>query len=1395
MRTLFWCVSLCCVLLTGFAAANPPASAAPEAITVVLDDNYPPYVFRDDQGTLQGYLVDLWRRWEKQTGVSVHLKGQHWQDALETMRTDRADVIDTIFENAERREHFDFSPAYADIPVSIYADANIGGLGDLSQLHGFTVGTKKGDDCATRLTREHIAIRAEFQDYQSLIDAALSQDVRIFCLDEPPANYLLHKANADKLYRKTLTLYTGQFHRAFRKGDVETQKLVQDGFQSIPDNEQRQIKEKWFGNTTSRDIRIFLLRSIPIILLITGILLTWNFLLRRKVRQKTRELLNERRHLETVFRTIPDMIWLKDVNGVYLSCNAQFERFFGAPQEKILGKTDYDFVSKELADFFREKDRRALENDTPTSNDEWVTFADTGRQALLETIKTPMRDANGIVIGVLGIARDVTLYHNTQSEILALQQRFESAFRASPVGACIIGANDSCVIEINSRFAADFGWMPQELMGKPFGDTGLWCDASDYQRWQADLAQTESLSEWTTRWFQRGGNKRWVSLSASRLELAKEPGILIHAVDFTPRHQAEGLLEAQREILELIAGGAPLQQTLEALANVVEREAPGMLAVALLLDKEGKRLHHGAAPSIPKAYLNRIEGITIGPKVGACGTAAYLKQVVITEDISTDPAWSTIADFALSFNLRACWSAPIMDKHNQVLGTFALYYDRVGRPTEHQRRLIDMAAQTASIAITRDKEDAALRSSEAFNKLLFADSNLPYVVLDARTGLIIDGNVAAAKAYGVSARAHLIGLNPLDVSAAQQSDGTPSLAAATEAINLCLERGEHIVEWRHQRPDGTIWDAEIRLIRFKMDGKTLIQTAIRDISERKKIEESLRLAAKVFENTDEGITITDKDGLIVAVNHAFTTITGYAESEALGRNPKILQSGRHDPEFYQEMWQSLLEQGSWRGEIWNKHKSGQIYPQWLTISAAKNAHGTTTHYVAVFSDISSLKQTELALDYQAHHDPLTNLPNRKLLKDRMEHAILRAKRLEQKLAVLFIDLDRFKNVNDTLGHSVGDALLVEATQRMTSGLRASDTLARWGGDEFVLLIEEDVSAESVKAVADRVLQTFRQPLKVDNHEIDITASIGATFYPDNALDIDTLLSQADMAMYQTKGEGRNGLSFYEARLGSDVEERMKIETALRRVVGRRELLLHYQPQINLLTGEISGVEALVRWKHPELGLVSPARFIPIAEDTGAIHEIGEWVLQEACQQMTQWKAAGLRIPRVAVNLSAQQIEELSLLTTIESLLQACNMRPEELELEVTESSLMRRMENVSRVLDGLREQGLQLSVDDFGTGYSSLAYLKRLPVHRLKIDRSFVKDIGLDANDEALVRAITALGHSLSLELVAEGVERPDQVEFLRMVGCEIAQGYLFGRPMPSEELAQFVRDRMVQTA
>ena len=567
-------------------------------------------------------------------------------------------------------------------------------------------------------------------------------------------------------------------------------------------------------------------------------------------------------------------------------------------------------------------------------------------------------------------------------------------------------------------------------------------------------------------------------------------------------------------------------------------------------------------------------------------------------------------------------------------------------------------------------------------------------------------------------------------------------------------------------------------------GDLLWDGVLIEITERREAEDRLRLDSAVIASTRDAVMITDLDASILSVNPAFTTITGYPEAEVLGRNPSLLRSGRHERDFYQGLWAELVSAGYWQGEIWNRRKSGEIYPEWLSISTVRNARGLPTHYVAVGTDISQLKQSEQRLAYLAHHDPLTNLPNRLLIHSRLEHALeIAERRREGRLALLFIDLDNFKTVNDSLGHNIGDAMLRVVAIRLRSRLRDEDTLGRLGGDEFVVLLEQINGPNDAVKVARNLLGALNAPFNLpDGREVYIHASIGISLYPDDGTDANALIRNADAAMYRAKAQGRNTYGFYIEDLTRVASERLEMESRLRRALERDEFVLYYQPLVAMADGRVIGAEALVRWQPPGESLIPPDRFIHFAEETGLIVPLGEWVLQAACAQAKAWLDRGASLQTISVNMSPRQFRRDDIKDCLTKVLGDTGLPPGVLELEITEGGLMDRGEPGLRVLHDIKQLGVRLAVDDFGTGYSSLAYLKRLPIDKLKIDRSFVRDLPDDANDTAIAATIIAMARTLKLEVLAEGVETEAQLGFLNEQGCDAYQGYWFSPPMPADE-------------
>ncbi|KTC39643.1 diguanylate cyclase, partial [Pseudomonas sp. ABAC61] len=703
----------------------------------------------------------------------------------------------------------------------------------------------------------------------------------------------------------------------------------------------------------------------------------------------------------------------------------------------------------------------------------------------------------------------------------------------------------------------------------------------------------------------------------------------------------------------------------------------------------------------------------------------------------------------------------------------------------------DLDTTPALVVVVRDisqlkeTQQQLQTSEEKFAKAFHASPD-GLLLSRQRDGLLLEVNEGFSRLTGFNS-AMSLDRSTLDLGIWVNLNERKQLLALLQRDGFVRDFTCHI-----RRSDGQIRLCELSSRPLPIGEDDCMLTIARDITDRHLMQEKLQQAATVFESTAEGVMITDTQQRISAVNRAFSEITGYSESEALGHTPRLLASGLHDSAFYAAMWHQLTQEGHWQGEISNRRKNGELYPNWLTINAVRNREHQTTHFVAVFADISSLKHAQARLDYQAHHDPLTGLPNRTLFESRLLAALNSQQDNGGQGAVLFLDLDRFKHINDSLGHPVGDLLLKGIAVRLKEQLRDIDTVARLGGDEFIILLPGLHQASDADYIAGKLLNCFNAPFQAGEHEFFISASIGTSLYPKDGCDVATLIKNADAAMYRSKAKGRNRVERYTRDLTSQASERVALEHELRRAIERNELALYFQPKISLDNHQLVGAEALIRWRHPSFGEVPPEHFIPLAEENGMILPIGDWVLEQACQHLHHWNQHYESFGPLSVNLAGAQLRQPNLLGRIEQLLHDYNLQPGLLQLEITENFIMSQAEEALEVLHQLKHLGVQLAIDDFGTGYSSLSYLKRLPLDFLKIDQSFVRGLPNDPHDVAIVRAIIALGRSMQFTVIAEGVENQEQQTFLALEGCEQIQGYIVSLPLEAEEFcARFLQIRV----
>ncbi|MDX1914797.1 MAG: EAL domain-containing protein [Methylophilus sp.] len=969
--------------------------------------------------------------------------------------------------------------------------------------------------------------------------------------------------------------------------------------------------------------------------------------------------------LNAMLKNINDLVWLKDPNGVYLACNAMFERFYGAKEADIIGKTDYDFVDRELADFFRDHDRKAIEKGGASMNEEWVTYADDGHLALVETTKTPMWDQAGNLIGVLGIAHDITVHKNLETQ----GRQFQFIVNSSQ-DAIISKTKDSIVTSWNYGAEKIFGYTASEMIGQSILTLFPQELRSEEHDIQTKIYKGQSVPHFETVRLHKSGRNIHISLTASPIydETGEITGTSVIGRDITER------IVADRHIQRLTKLYKALSVINQAIVHMERQEDLFPLLCRCTVEYGGLSMAwvgqlnlttsqikpvaiYGAHPEcLDKIFISADASIPAGQ--GPAGISVRENRQIVCNDVSAEQTSLAWRDMILANGWNAICTSPI---------------NRGGKP---------------------------------FAVLCVYDTNT-----DAFDSKIVE-----------------------------------LLEEMCTDIAFALDNFDHETQ-------------------------------------RQIAEESQRLAASVYKSSSEAMVVTNANREIVDVNPAFTEITGYTKSEIIGKNTEMLRSPEHDEEIYPLMREQIHLIGKWQGETWAKRKSNEVFPIWLTCNTIYNDDESVNYRVSLFTDISQKKKSEELIWRQANLDSLTGLPNRQMFNDRLSQEIKKSNRSGLPLALLFLDLDNFKEINDTLGHSIGDKLLQEAAHRILACIRQSDTMARLGGDEFTAILGDLEDINDVYRIADNILKKIQMPFKLDDEILYISTSIGITFYPTDATDADSLIKNADQAMYAAKKAGRNHISFFTRTMQNVAEKRMRLLNELHHAMYYNQIWVAYQPIVNLKTGRITKAEALARWDHPMLGSISPTEFIPLAEHSGLIIEIGDWIFKQAMLQVKRCQIAFDPAFQISVNKSPLQVTDKHEKTQPWHLqLKEANLSGRSIVAEITEGLLLESNAFINLKLIEFRDAGIQVALDDFGTGYSSLSYLQKFDIDYIKIDQSFVKSLGNTKESIALCEAIIVMAHKLGMKVIAEGIETHEQREILFKIGCDFGQGYFFSKPLPAKE-------------
>ncbi|WP_352283281.1 EAL domain-containing protein [Pseudoalteromonas sp. Q18-MNA-CIBAN-0097] len=938
---------------------------------------------------------------------------------------------------------------------------------------------------------------------------------------------------------------------------------------------------------------------------------------------------------------------------------------------------------------------------------------------------------------------------------------------------------DGKLLEVSRSSLIILDYAAEELEGQMFMDFVHPDDLQVTEREVQSILEGQHTQYFRNRYVRKNGDAVHLMWSAQYVPSMQT----IYAVgrDISELVKTESYQQAQQQILQLISVEASLDEILKQICLMAQARYPAIKACVML--KVDQQLQLASAPSLSNQYHLALANLDIAGNVGSCGTAAFQNKLVITEDIASDANWQNYSEAALAEHVLACWSLPMVTKEDNVLGTFAFYCKEARAPSLEELELLRSCSRFAANAIERAEQKRLVSESEQRFRSLYQFNPDPVYVID-KYGYFKTMNSPGCELL-LRSLSELQQMHFADVISKEQRSLVTkyfmdALAGNSERFETSIISG-----------DGSQHELHVTIIPTWIDGNVEGVIGIaKDITQRLKTEEQLQLFKRAVDASSNGVLITDitqDDMPISYVNYGFEKLTGYSRAEIEGKNCRFLQGKERDEIVTSQIRNAIAAKQEVSVVLKNYRKDGSGFWNSLFLSPVPNDDGVITHYIGIQTDISGQKNYEEELAFNASHDLLTGLPNRRLLHDRLSQSIKISARHQEKVAILFIDLDGFKLINDSLGHLIGDEVICKISTQINKQIRSGDTLARMGGDEFVLMLPDLNDLNQLAAMAEQILSVISIPFSINDKELQLTASIGISVLEENMHEPMDLIKRADLAMQRAKQLGRNNIQYYSADMEQTLNKRLNLRVMLKQAIANQEFELYYQPQVAADNGRIIGLEALLRWQHPELGFIGPDEFIPIAEEMGLIVEIGQWVIEQAASYNRSLQQRGLAEVIMAVNLSSLQFQRAGFVEQLEATLNQAQLEPKWFELELTESLLLENIEQVIDKLKHLKQLGISIAIDDFGTGYSSLNYLKRLPIDKLKIDKSFIRELVTDQKDAAITRAIIAMGHQLGLKVIAEGVETLSQANLLNKHSCDELQGYFYAKPLPKDRLESFL--------